>query len=111
MKAVKFNYVRSERTKVYIDTYKVFEYTTHADQIKAIKMAVKACYETLAMLNKIDDNWYRVFPTAATQKFHVAHPFCHMAFEDVCQRMSVERKAVEHSLEQLEAIQHRIINA
>lgn len=110
MKAVKFNYVRSYRTAEYIRNYGVFTCKTHAEQIKAIKKAVKACYETLNMLNQIDNNWFRCFPLD-TDKFRAAHPFCHMAFEDVADRMKTERDSVEHTIDQLEYIQRQIQNA
>ena len=111
MKAVKFNYVRSYRTAEYIRSYEVFTCKTHAKQIKAIKKAIKAAYETLNMLNQIDNNWFRCFPCDATNKFREAHPFCHMAFEDTRDIMKKERDSVEHTIDQLEYIERQILNA
>jgi hypothetical protein len=106
MKAVQFNYVRSNRTAEYIQNHRIFDVATHAQQLKAAKAAVKACENTLRAVAKIGKD----LPTYDYRWFKHRHPFLNLAIDDLNHRIRKEYLEVEHTLHQLQAIQQRIEN-
>jgi hypothetical protein len=104
MKAVRFNCLANNRTREYLASYQVWNQPNHKKQMKAAADAVKAAHNTL----KLVTIWLeRNCPTYNDDTKRV-HPFAHLAVIDVHERFTVEWKAVQHTIHQLEAIQKQI---
>lgn len=104
MKAVKFNYLANNRTREYLERHGVFYQTNHKKQLKAAEAAVKAAKQTL----KLVDIWLERNCPTYNDHTKAVHPYAHLAVLDVRERLTVEWKAVQHTIHQLEAIQRQI---
>lgn len=105
MKAVKFNYVRSNRTAEYLERHGVFTETNYLRQLKAANRCLQAVKATQKAVEKI----MKGLPTY-NEQFKLEHPFLNLAVEDLHEKMAREWEAVEHTLHQVEQIVERIQN-